>query len=122
MTNIYEKQEWIDHIVERPGTFREIQNSDGSITHVPEEGNILEEGSPFSANRMNHIEDGIYNVSRQANINKDDITSLMIEVAILKGNALNGIGHNMFIVNFVNLDSVELAHGVYDPLGKRVVI
>ncbi|MCQ4924764.1 hypothetical protein NE686_16795 [Tissierella carlieri] len=122
MTNIYEKQEWIDHIVERPGTFREIQNSDGSITHVPEEGNILEEGSPFSANRMNHIEDGIYNVSRQANINKDDITSLIIEVAILKGNALNNIGHNMFIVNFVNLDSVELAHGVYDEVEKRVVI
>ncbi|MDU5082816.1 hypothetical protein [uncultured Tissierella sp.] len=122
MTNIYEKQEWIDHIVERPGTFRETQNADGSITHISEEGNILEEGSPFSANRMNHIEDGIYNVSRQANINKDDITSLMIEVAILKGNALNGIGHNMFIVNFVNLDSVELAHGVYDEVGKRLVI
>ncbi|MBU5313447.1 hypothetical protein KQI38_15605 [Tissierella carlieri] len=122
MTNIYEKQEWIDHIVERPGTFREIQNSDGSITHVPEEGNILEEGSPFSANRMNHIEDGIYNVSRQANINKDNITSLIIEVAILKGNALNGIGHNMFIVNFVNLDSVELVHGVYDEAMKRLVI
>lgn len=122
MTNIYEKQIWIDHIVERPGTFRETQNADGSITHISEEGNILEEGSPFSANRMNHIEDGIYNISRQANINKDDITSLMIEVAILKGNALNGIGHNMFIVNFVNLDSVELVHGVYDEAMKRLVI
>ncbi|MDU5083557.1 hypothetical protein [uncultured Tissierella sp.] len=122
MINIYEKQVWIDHITERPGTFREIQNTDGSITHIPDEGNILEEGSPFSANRMNHIENGIYNVSRQANINKDDITSLKIEVAILKGNALNGIGHNMFIVNFATLDSVELAHGVYDEVGKRLVI
>lgn len=122
MTDKYEKQIWVDHIVERPGTFREVQNLDGSITHIPDEGNILEEGSPFSANRMNHMEDGIYNVSRQANINKDDITSLIIEVAILKGNALNNIGHNMFIVNFTNLDSVELAHGVYDKVGKRVVI
>ncbi len=122
MTNIYEKQEWIDHIVERPGTFREITNSDGSITHIPEEGNILEEGSPFSADRMNHIENGIYNVSQQANINKDNITSLIIEVAILKGNAMNNIGHNMFIVNFATLDSVELAQGVYDEVGKRLVI
>jgi hypothetical protein len=122
MTDKYEKQEWVDHIVERPGTFREVQNSDGSITHIPEEGNILEEGSPFSANRMNHIENGIYNASRQAQINKDDIINHAVRLAVLEGNAMNGIGHNMFIVNFATLDSVEVVNGVYDEAGKRLVI
>lgn len=120
--NDYVKIGWQDHISERPGTFREIQNADGSVTHIPDEGVILQEGTSVSANKLNHMEDGIYNANMQAKINKDNITSLTIEVAILKGNAINNIGHNMFIVNFATLDSVELSHGVYDPLGKRLVI
>ena len=119
---IYEKQTWKNHIVERPGNFREVQNPDGTVTHIPEEGEILEEGSPFSANRMNHVENGIYNASRQAKFNKDDITSLAVEVAILKNASLNNFTHNLFIVNFANLDSVNLMNGVYDEVGKRVVI
>lgn len=122
MINIYEKQLWQDHIVERPGTFRELQNTDGTITHIPEEGEVLEEGSPFSANRMNHMENGIYNANRQAKTNKDDITSLAVEVAILKNASLNNFTHNIFMVNFATLDSVELAHGVYDSVQKRLVI
>ncbi|WMM26649.1 hypothetical protein RBU61_08220 [Tissierella sp. MB52-C2] len=119
---VYEKQTWQDRITERPGTFREVQNQDGSITHIPDEGEVLEEGSPFSANRMNYIEGGIYKSSIQAKTNKDDITSLAVEVAILKNASLNNITHNIFIVNFTNLDSIELNHGVYDSLGKRLVI
>src|SRR5690554_3210248 len=98
--NEYVKLKWKDHIVERPGTFREVQNPDGTLTHIPEEGEILEEGSPFSANRMNHMEDGIYNASRQAKANKDDIINHAVRLAVLEGNAMNNIGHNMFIVNF----------------------
>lgn len=122
MTDMYEKQLWQDHIVERPGTFREVQNTDGTVTHIPEEGDILEEGSPFSANRMNHMESGIYNASRQAKTNKDDITSLAVEVAILKNASLNNFTHNIFMVNFATLDSVELTNGVYDLEQKRLVI
>lgn len=122
MTEIYKEQIWIDDIVERPGTFREVQNPDGSITLIPDEGEIIQRGSLFSANRMNHIENGIYNASKQALINKDDIINHSVRLAVLEGNALNNIGHNMFIVNFAKLDSVKLAHGVYDELGKRVVI
>lgn len=122
MTDAYKKQIWQDHIVERPGTFREVQNPDGTVTHIAEEGEVLEEGSPFSANRMNHMEDGIYNANRQAKTNKDDITSLAVEVAILKNASLNNFTHNIFMVNFTNLDSIELAHGVYDEAQKRLVI
>lgn len=119
---VYKEQVWVDHTVERPGTFREIINSDGTVTHIPEEGDVLEEGSAFSANRMNHMESGIYNASKQTKINKDDIVSLAVEVAILKNASLNNFTHNIFMMNFANLDSIELVHGVYDEVGKRVVI
>ncbi|MGJ0848249.1 hypothetical protein ACR77J_16275 [Tissierella praeacuta] len=122
MTDAYEKQIWQDHIVERTGTFREVQNPDGSITHIPDEGEVIQGGSPFSANRMNHMEDGIYNASKQANTNKDDITSLAVEVAILKNASLNNFTHNIFMVNFETLDNVDLTHGVWDKVGKRMVI
>lgn len=122
MTDAYEKQIWQDHIVERPGTFREVQNPDGTVTHIAEEGEIIQGGSPFSANRMNHMEDGIYNASKQANTNKDDITSLAVEVAILKNASLNNFTHNIFMVNFETLDNVDLTHGVWDKVGKRMVI
>lgn len=118
----YEKQIWINHIVEKPGEFIEVELQDGAVLHIPNEGEILQEGSPHSENRMNHMEDGIYNSSRQSKINKDDITSLAVEVAILKNASLNNFTHNIFMVNFTNLDSVELVHGVYDEVGKRVVI
>lgn len=119
---VYEKQFWQDHIVERPGTFKEIANPDGSITHVPDEGEILQEGSPFSANRMNHIEEGIYLTSVQAKANRDDIIALAVQVAILKEATLNNFTHNIFVVDFGSLDSVELQNGVWDETGKRVVI
>lgn len=118
----YEKQIWVDHITERPGAYKEVPLPDGSILHVPDEGKILEEGSPHSQGRMNHMENGIYNASRQGRINKDDITSLAVEVAILKNASLNNFTNNIFIVNFANLDSVELTHGIYDMAQKRLVI
>lgn len=120
--NEYTKLGWNDHIAERPGTFREVQNPDGSITHIPDEGEILQEGTPVSANNLNHMDEGIYKANRQAKTNKDDITSLAVEVAILKNASLNNFTHNIFMVNFATLDSVELIHGVYDEVGKRVVI
>ncbi|MBU5676758.1 hypothetical protein KQI88_10035 [Alkaliphilus sp. MSJ-5] len=120
--NEYIKIKWQDHIVERPGTFREVQNQDGSVTHIPDEGEILQEGTPVNASKLNHMEEGIYQANRQAKINKDDISSLAVEVAILKNAALNNFTHNIFVVNFANLDSIKLAHGVYDEAGKRLVI
>ena len=118
----YEKIGWKDYISERPGTFREVQNQDGTVTHVPEEGEVLQEGTPVSANNLNHMDEGIYDANRQANTNKDDITSLAVEVAILKNASLNNFTHNIFMVNFETLDSVNLVHGVWDMQGKRVVI
>lgn len=118
----YEKLDWQDHITERPGTFKEINNNDGTVTHVPQEGEILQEGTPVSANNLNHMDEGIYNVNRHAKDNRDMINRLAIEVSILKGSAVNGITHNIFVVNFEKLDDVNLQKGYYDEVNRRVVV
>ena len=55
----YEKTVWKNREVERPRTFQEVENPDGTITLVPAEGNIIEAGTPIIAENMNKIEDEI---------------------------------------------------------------
>lgn len=54
--------------------------------------------------------------------NADDILTLAIEVGILKDAALNNFTSNMFIVNFKDLSENETFEGIWDKLGKRLVI
>ncbi len=55
----YEKTVWKNREVEKPRTFTMTENPDGTITLVPEEGTIIEQGTPIVANIMNNIENGI---------------------------------------------------------------
>ena len=59
----YEKQTWENRQVENPLTFTQTNNSDGSITLTPYPGAVQCEGSKMSAERLNHMEEGIYNNS-----------------------------------------------------------
>lgn len=56
----YEKQTWEDRQVENPLTFTQTNNLDGSITLTPYPGAVQSEGSKMSAERFNHMENGIY--------------------------------------------------------------
>lgn len=55
----YQKTVWTDRVVERPRTYTETTNSDGSVTHTPAVGNVIQEGTPRDAEHMNKVEDGI---------------------------------------------------------------
>lgn len=55
----YTKQTWTDHVVERPRTYREATNSDGTKTLTPEFGTVTQQGTPVNAAHLNHMEDGI---------------------------------------------------------------
>ena len=36
----YNRTKWQDHVVERPRTFTEVTNADGSVTHTPAPGEV----------------------------------------------------------------------------------
>lgn len=118
----YERIYFKDDVSEYPNRIRLVNNGDGTHSIFPEKGEIIQPGTPHDAITMNHLDEGIYNANRQSKTNKEDITSLAIEVAILKEAALNNFTHNIFVVNFATLDSIDLINGVWDIQGKRVVI
>ena len=55
----YEPINWKDHVVERPRTYTEVVNGDGSITHTPAPGEIIQQGTPQSATNFNKMDNGI---------------------------------------------------------------
>ena len=56
----YQKQNWQDRQVQYPLTFTMTQNENGTVTLTPYPGTIGNEGTKITADRMLHIEDGIY--------------------------------------------------------------
>lgn len=58
----YTKQTWVDRKVEKPLTFLTTINADGSMTLTPYPGVVEQEGTQLSADRFNHIENGLSNV------------------------------------------------------------
>lgn len=59
----YTKQTWEDRIVEKPMTYMMTTNEDGTVTLTPVPGTITKEGSKVNAERLNHMEEGIYDAA-----------------------------------------------------------
>jgi hypothetical protein len=60
----YLKTTWIDRLVQRPRTYTETVNGDGTKTFTPSEGMVTAEGTTVNAARLNNIENGIeYNTN-----------------------------------------------------------
>lgn len=55
----YNRTPWKDHVAERPNTYVEVTNADGSVTHNPAPGEVVQQGTPQSATNFNNIENGI---------------------------------------------------------------
>lgn len=100
----YNKTEWKDHIVDI------------------DTGEVIQEGTPVSANNMNHIEEGIYSVTNVTANNEALIASLSAEVAILKNASLNNLTNNVFSENLENIDDIKLSNGIYDPVAKKIYV
>lgn len=62
----YNWTDWQDHVTEFEDRYTESRNDDGTITHTPAEGEILQQGTPQSAKNFNHMEDGISNAGENA--------------------------------------------------------
>ena len=63
---MYQPTIWQDHVTEFENRYTESRNDDGSITHTPVEGEIIQQGTPQSARNFNHMEDGISNAGELA--------------------------------------------------------
>lgn len=59
----YNRTKWQDHVVERPRTFTEVTNADGSVTHTPAPGEVLQQGTPISATNLNNGEEALQHFS-----------------------------------------------------------
>ena len=70
----YKKTLWKDRVVEKPNTYRSVENPDGTITLYPITGQVIEKGTPVSAANLNKIENGIVELNEQleTKINKTD--------------------------------------------------
>lgn len=88
--------EWKDHIVERPRTYRETANGDGSKTFTPAPGEVIQQGTPQSATNFNTMDEALQHLSiaydalftlTQAELRaaQDEITTLKAQVSALGG-------------------------------------
>lgn len=50
---------WKDHVTDRPNTYNQTKNEDGTITQT-RAGNIIQQGTLQSADNFNNMENGIF--------------------------------------------------------------
>ena len=56
---MYKRTQWQDHVTEYEDRYRESRNDDGTITHTPVDGEVLQQGTPQNAANFNHLEEAL---------------------------------------------------------------
>lgn len=80
----YNKTLWKDRIVEKPNTYRKVENSDGTITLYPVTGQVIEKGTPVSAANLNKIENGIVEVYKELDTKIDEVANKGTTTEVLR--------------------------------------
>ena len=65
---MYSQTYWQDHVTEFLDRYKEVTNPDGTVTHTPVEGEILQQGTPQNQTNFNNIENGVQDASIAAAI------------------------------------------------------
>lgn len=65
---MYKQKNWQDHVTEFENRYRERVNPDGTVSHIPVEGEVIQEGTPQSASNFNNMENGIQDATVAAQI------------------------------------------------------
>ena len=47
---------WVDHVVEKPHTYKETANGDGTNTYTEAFGKVIQQGTPINAANLNKLE------------------------------------------------------------------
>jgi hypothetical protein len=84
----YEKTLWKDRQVEKPLTFTQVTNADGTITLTPAEGTVVEAGTPLNSSNLNKIEDGVSNHDTRITKAETDILKRLMFYQDVNGSAV----------------------------------
>ena len=108
----YKKTLWKDRVVEKPNTYRSVENPDGTITLYPITGQVIEKGTPVSAANLNKIENGIVELNEQL----DSITPYKTEFinVILIGCDNTGVNDCTSILQ----EYIDNGYSLFFPEGK----
>ena len=85
---MYEWKKWLNHVTQFTNRYRETPNEDGTITHEPVEGEVLQPGTPQSAENFNHLEDGISNAGELAALLAVERIHLQQEIKDIAGEVI----------------------------------
>lgn len=88
----YNRTNWQDHVTEFENRYREVENPDGTITHEPIEGEIIQQGTPINAANLNNMEEGIEQAYDEIGTLKEKTESL--EVSRVKKYGVKFSGSN----------------------------
>ncbi|MCM1150157.1 MAG: inorganic polyphosphate kinase [Butyricicoccus sp.] len=96
----------------------------GWLDHVKDiiTGEVIQEGTPVSQSRMNHMDDGIF-VNREAVIlHEAQIADAEKEIKVLKDATFNNMVNNVFLINFDSMASVDIISGIFDPKARKIYV
>ena len=90
----YNREIWQDHVTEFSDRFREVVNGDGTISHIPVEGEVIQQGTPQNARHFNAFEEIAFANNVQA--------AEAARVLLLHQRALNGLASETGEITLTN--------------------
>lgn len=99
----YKKTFWKDRIVEKPNTYRKVENTDGTITLYPVTGQVIEQGTPVSAANLNKLENGIVEVYKELDTKIDEVSNKGTTVEVIERVTKQEIDRQIADGNMANL-------------------
>ncbi|MBU5438279.1 hypothetical protein KQI42_09680 [Tissierella sp. MSJ-40] len=63
----YKRTFWQDHVTQYENRYKEIDNGDGTVTHEPVEGAVIQQGTAQNGANFNNIEEGIFAANEMGN-------------------------------------------------------
>lgn len=63
----YNRTFWKDHVTQFENRFKEVTNADGTVTHEPVEGEVIQQGTPQNEPNFNNIEEGVFAANELGN-------------------------------------------------------
>ena len=85
---------WQDHVTEFSDRYTETNNDDGTISHVPVEGEVIQQGTPQNARNFNTLEEGTFSA--------EVLGVEAMRVLLLHQRALNGLASETGEITLTN--------------------